>query len=349
MKEFNSHYGYNPVHFLPLLTGYKSKDSIVGKRFLGDYRRLVSDLMIENYYGQTSEIANQHGMKLFSEAGHGGEPRVDPLKALGHSQAPMGEFWNRQRHWVTKEAASAAHIYGIKLVASESLTGWMQWQHGPTDFKQLCDMAFCEGLNQLVFHTFTHNPEIARKPGFIYHTDEHLNVNTTWWGMARPFMDYLSRCSFLLREGNFVGDVLLYYGDEASNLVPPKRIDPNYKPDMPGIFPNYFYDETRCPHCGMPKPVGPGDLPGYDNDYINADVITSKLKTENGKLVLPQGQSYRILMIPDRKDISVEVLKRLEELVKEGAVIVGPKPEHGTSLKNYPECDNEVKAIAAKI
>jgi hypothetical protein len=348
-KEFTSRYGYDPEPFLPLLSGYKNKDSIAGKRFVGDYKRLVSDLMIENYYGQTADIAIRHGMKLFSEAGHGGEPRVDPLKALGRSQAPMGEFWNRQRHWVTREAASAAHIYGIKLVASESLTGWLQWQHGPTDFKQLCDMAFCEGLNQIVFHTFTHNPEMAGKPGFVYHAGEHLNVNTTWWEMVRPFMDYLSRCSYLLREGNFVGDVLLYYGDEAPNLVPPKRIDPNYTPDMPGIFPHWFYDESKCPHCGMTKPVNPGNLPGYDLDYINEEVINTRLRTENGKLVLPEGQSYRVLMIPDRKDISLEVLKSLEKLVKDGAVIIGPKPERATSLKNYPECDREVKILADKM
>jgi hypothetical protein len=349
LLEFKSRFGYDAKPFLPLLMGYKSKDTIVGKRFAADYSRLVSDMMIENHYAQSTDVTNKHGMKLFAEAGHGGEARVDPLKALGNVDVPMGEFWNRQRHWITKEAASAAHIYGKTTVASESLTSWQNWQHGPTDYKQLCDVAFCEGLNQIVFHTFTHNPEMAGKPGFVYHAGEHINVNTTWWEMARPFMDYLGRCSYMLRQGNFVGDVLLYYGDDAPNLVPPKRMDPNYTPDMPGIFPTWFYDETKCPHCGMPKSIIPGDLSGYDYDYINADVITTALSSENGKFTLPNGSSYRVMMIPDRKDISLEVLKKLEKLVYEGAVIVGPKPERTTSLKNYPACDKEVKALAAKI
>ena len=349
IEEFKLRYEYDPVPFLPLLNGYNSKDSIVTKRFRGDYKRLISDLMIENHYGFSTQIANEHGMKMFAEAGHGGHPRVDPLKAMGHTDIPMGEFWNRQRHWVTKEAASAAHIYGKKLVASESLTSWMNWQHGPTDYKQLCDVAFCEGLNQVFFHTFAHNPEIAGKPGFAYHAGEHLNVNATWWEMARPFMDYLSRCSYMLRQGNFVGDVLLYYGDDAPNLVPPKRMDPNYTPDMPGIFPHWFYDESKCPHCGQPKPINPGNLDGYDYDYINAEIITTTLMSEDGKLMLPHGQSYRVMMIPDKKDISLEVLKSLEKLVHEGAVIIGPKPERSTSLKNYPDCDAEVKTIADKI
>ncbi len=340
IQEFQAQYGYDPIPHLPLLRGYTSKDSIMDERFRADYSRLVSDMMIINHFGQSVEIADKNGIEMVTEAGHGGYPRVDPLKALGNSHIPMGEFWNRKRFWVTKEAASAAHIYGKKLVASESLTGWNHWQHGPTDFKQLIDQAFCEGLNQVVFHTFDHNPEIAGKPGFVYHAGEHVNVNTTWWEMARPFMDYIARSSYMLRQGNFVGDACLYYGDQAPNLVPPKRIDHNITP---------IFDDTQCLHCGQPKPVNAGEMTGYDYDYMNADIITSTMEVEDGRLVLPSGQSYRVMLLPDRVDISLEVLKRLEKLVYDGAVIIGPRPERTTSLKNYPACDIEVKSIADKL
>jgi len=340
IKEFKSRYGYDPLPYLPLLRGYNSNNTEVDERFRGDYSRLVSDMMIENHFAQGTEISNKHGMKLFAEAGHGGYPRVDPLKAFGNCDVPMGEFWNNQRFWVTKESASGANIYGKKIVASETLTGWNHWQHGPTDYKQLIDIAFCQGLNQLFFHTFAHNPEIAGKPGNAYHAGEHLNVNTTWWEMTRPFMDYVSRCSYMLRQGNFVGDACLYYGDQAPNLVPPERIDPNLAP---------IYKDDQCLHCGKPKPVNVGDLPGRDFDYINADIITSTLSTEKGELVLPHGQSYKVMQIPDRPDISLEVLKSLEKLVYDGAIIIGTLPERSSSLKNYPACDEEVKAIADKM
>ncbi len=340
IQAFKTRYGYDPVPYLPLLQGYASLDTIKDERFRGDYSRLVSDMIIENHYAQSVDLANPHGIDMFIEAGHGGAPRVDPLKALGNSNVPMGEFWNRKQFWVTKEAASAAHIYGKKIVAAESLTGWQNWQQGPTDFKQLIDIAFCAGLNQVVFHTFAHNPEIAGKPGFCYHAGEHLNVNTTWWEMARPFMDYISRCSYMLRQGNFVGDVCLYYGDQAPNLVPPDRIDPNITP---------LYDDNHCLHCGLPKPVNPGKLPGYKYDDMNEDIITSRLRVENGQFVLPSGQSYKMMLIPDREDISLAVLKRLDTLVYQGAILIGPKPERTTSLKNYPECDIEVRSIAGKM
>jgi hypothetical protein len=349
LEQFKEAYGYDPVPYLPLIHSHSAKDGDLEKRFKNDYSKLVSDLMIKNHFAQSVEIAENHGIEMIIEAGHGGNVRVEPLKALGNSHIPMGEFWNRQRHWVTKEASSAAHIYGKKIVASESLTGWNHWQHGPTDFKQLIDIAFCEGLNQIVFHTFSHNPKIAGKPGFVYHAGEHINVNATWWEMVRPFMDYIARCSYMLRQGNYVADVLLYYGDEAPNLVPPRRLDPNYTPDMPGNFPTYFYDESKCPHCGRPKPINPGKLSGYQYDFINEDVITTTLETKNGNLVLPHGQSYKILVLPDREDISLGVLKRLEKLIFNGAVVIGKKPERATSLKDYPANDLEVSAIADKI
>ena len=340
IKEFTKRYEYDPRPYLPLLLDHHAKDSILAERFRGDYSRLVSDMMIKNHFAQSVDIADEHGIEMLTEAGHGGYPRVDPLKALGNSHIPMGEFWNRRWFWVTKEAASAAHIYGKELVASESLTGWNHWQQGPADFKQLIDIAFCQGLNQVVFHTFAHNPKMAGKPGFVYHAGEHVNVNATWWEMSRPFMDYIARSSYLLRQGNFVGDACLYYGEQAPNLVPPERIDPNITPR---------FSEHTCLHCGKPKPVDPGNMEGYDFDYMNADIIVNALQVEEGRLVLPHGQSYRVMQLPDRVDIALDALRRLKELVYEGAVIVGRKPERTTSLKNYPASDEEVKAIADEL
>ncbi len=340
IQEFKEKYEYDPIPLLPILKGYTSGDTIYDERFRGDYKRLVSDMMIENHYTLAMEMANKNDIQMISEAGHGGYARVDPLKGLGHSDIPMGEFWNRKRHWVTKEAASAAHIYGRKLVASESLTGWNHWQHGPTDFKQLIDRAFTEGLNQLVFHTFAHNPEVAGKPGFVYHAGEHVNVNATWWEMARPFMDYIGRSSYMLRQGNFVGDACLYYGDQAPNLVPTLKIDPNITP---------IFSEGKCLHCGRTIPINAGETLGYDYDYMNAEIITNAMQVEDGRIMLPHGQSYRVMMIPDRVDISLEVLRSIKKLVNDGAVILGRRPERATSLKNYPECDEEVKSIAAEL
>lgn len=341
IKEFVDRYGYDPIPYLPTLTGIVIGTREKTERFLHDYLKNVSDLIIKNHFRRANEILNKNGLKLIAEAGHGGSARVDVLKAMGAVDIPMGEFWNHERFWVTKEAASAAHIYGKKIVPSETLTGWQHWKDGPLGYKRLFDVALCAGLNQVTFHTFAHNPPEAGLPGFAYHAGEHFNVNSTWWNYSKPMLDYMSRCCYMLQQGQFVGDVCLYYGDQAPNLVPSRRIDPSIQP---------IYDSTQCLHCGRPRPVQVGSLGfGYDYDYVNEEVLLNRMRVENGLIVLPDGMSYRILVLPDKTEISLDVLRKIEELVKAGAIVVGRKPDRSNSLKDYPNCDRVIKEIAAKV
>lgn len=339
--EFKALFGYDPLPFLPVLSGVIIDNEDVTKRFLHDYHKAVGEMVYSNHFVREKEILNRNGLKLLAEAGHGGYARVEPLKALGVADIAMGEFWNGSEFWVTKEAASAAHIYGKKLVNAESLTGWRAWKDGPAHYKRLFDVALCEGLNQVTFHTFTHNPPEAGLPGFVYHAGEHFNVNSTWWEYSGPMLKYMSRCCYMLQQGQFVGDLCLYYGDQAPNLVPPRRIDPNLVNK---------YDSTQCGHCDQLKPVNTTGLGrGYDYDYVNEEIILDKMEFVNGRLTLPKGLSYGIMVIPDKTEISPEVLKKLEKLIRAGAVVFGPKPLQSNSLVNFPASDREVKRLGEKI
>ncbi|MES2981523.1 MAG: glycosyl hydrolase [Verrucomicrobiota bacterium] len=340
-KLFTAQNNYDPTPWLPTLAGWTVQNEELSKRFLHDYHKFVSDLMVKTHYARVRELANQRGLQFLAEAGHGGHPRVDPLKALGASDIPMGEFWNHRKNWVTKEAASAAHIYGKRLVNSESLTGWQNWQDGPANYKRSTDIAFCAGLNQITFHTFAHNPPEAGLPGFAYHAGEHFNVNSTWWDQSGPMLVDMSRSSHLLQQGSFIADVCAYYGDEAPNLVPARRISPTIKSQ---------WSDEKCAHCGRDKPVDLDTLgQGYDYDYINEEVILTRMQVKDGRLVLPDGMSYRVMILPDRKTISLEALKKIGELAEAGATIIGSKPERSNSLRGFPDCDKEVQALAAKI
>jgi hypothetical protein len=338
VDEFLEAFGYDPRPWLPVLAGRSIQSAELSERFLHDYRVLVSRLMIRNHFARSAAILEEHDLKLLAEAGHGGYPRVDTLEALGSSHIPMGEFWNGSQFWVTKEAASAAHIYGRQEVAAESLTGWRHWQDGPAEYKRLFDIAFCAGLNSGVFHTFAHNPPEAGKPGFAYHAGEHFNVNSTWWEQSGPMLEYLSRCSHLLRQGRFVADVCFYYGDQAPNLVPSRRIDPKITPP---------HDKGECQHCGRPIPNRIDSLgAGYDFDYVNRDIIIRDMQVRDGRLVLSSGMEYRMIVLPDRDDIALPVLRRLEQLVRDGATLVGRPPQRANSLEDYPHCDDEVRRLS---
>ncbi len=337
--EFRKRREYDPGKYLPLLEGWTLNDLDKQTRFLADYRKTVGELTVERHFRVSREVLNRYGMELCAEAGHGGFPRVDPIWALGQADIPRGEFWNGKRFWVTKEAASAAHLYGRRFVDSESFTGWRHWLDGPLHYKQLFDVALCAGLNRLTFHTFTHNPPEAGLPGYVYHAGEHFNANNTWWKQSGPMLAYMGRCSYMMQQGDFVADVCFYYGDQAPNLVPSRRIDPNIEP---------LYTLDKCLHCGRPVPIDFRQLgSGYDYDYIDANSIINRMKVdpETGQLVV-NNMRYRVMVLPQHDHINLDVLERIRDLVKQGATIVGPvQPLHTHSLTDYPEADRMVAEI----
>ena len=329
--EFQKRRGYDMTPFLPVLYGITIQNKEISDRFMFDFNMTMSDLIIEGHYMNARNLLNKYGLKLCSEAGGPGQPLhncpFEALRALGALDIPRGEFWNKHHVydekgedilWLVKEIACASHIYGKSIVDGEAFTSWQQWQEGPFDLKPLADKAMCEGLNLFTFHTGTHNPSEGGKPGWVYHAGTHMNPNRVWWPKIKPFIDYLARSSYLLQQGKFVGDVCYYYGDQAPNFVRPKHIDPS---------------------------LGKG----FDYDVANSEVILSRMSVRNGKIVLPDGMSYELLVLPDRQDANPQVLEKIVSLVKDGATVVGPKPTRSNGLTDYPHLDEKVKLLADKL
>jgi hypothetical protein len=323
IEQFKRYCHYDMTRYLPALAGCVIENQDITSRFLYDYRKMLGDLLVDAYYRTASETAHEAGLGIEAEAGGPGPPvhqvPVDALKALGSIDEMRGEFWpwrqRRNQLWVVKETACAAHIYGRKRVNMESFTGFRHWQDGPFDLKSAADRAFCEGMNHVVWHTSSHQPPEAGTPGWVYGAGTHLTPNIAWWSEAKPFIDYLSRCSFMLQQGLFVADVCYYYGDQGFNFVPAKHIDPS---------------------LGY----------GYDYDVANAEIILSRMSVKDGNFLLPDGMRYELLVLPDRNDMNLQVLRKIEALVADGGTVVGPKPTQSNGLTDYPTKDQQVKQIA---
>ena len=322
LEQFESRRGYDMTHYLPVLSGSVVKDHKTTERFRYDFRKTLGDLLVDAFYRTGREISNLYGLELCAEAGGPGPPLhqvpVDALKALGALDIPRGEFWKDHNVWVVKETACASHIYGKKVVDMESFTSWRHWQDGPFELKAIADKALCGGTNHFTFHTSAHNPSATERPGWVYHAGTHISPSLVWWPKARPFIDYLSRCSFLLQEGLFVADVCYYYGDQGFNFVPPKHVEPS---------------------LGY----------GYDYDVTNAEVILTRMSVKNGRIALPDGMSYELLVLPDRDDMDLDVLRKIEKLVKAGATVVGRRPTTTAGLTGYPQRGRQVAKLANKL
>lgn len=79
------------------------------------------------------------------------------------------------------------------------------------------------------------------------------------------------------------------------------------------------------------------------------DFLKQPIKVVNGKIALESGRQYPLLVLPNSTSMLPEVVKKISELVFEGATVVGNKPEKAYGLKNYPSSDKEVNEYANKL
>jgi len=331
--EFKRRRGYDPLPFLPALAGKIVDSPEVTARFLWDFHKTLSDCIAANYYGRLRELSQQHGMGIHPESGGPCTPVkacIDALQILGISDIPMGEFWARQSEpagpiawadWTIKQAASAAHIYGKPLVQAEAFTTMgPNWEKDPFMLKDIGDHAFCCGVNRAMLCFYVHQPYLDRLPGHQWEAaGTHFDRNVTWWPLIHAWLLYLARCQFLLQQGLFVADACYFYGEDA---------------------PNFVSDRGR---------VSPPLPAGYDYDVCNAEVILTRMAVRDGRLVLPDGMSYRLLVLPEREDMSLAVMRKIAELVEAGATVVGPKPVRAPGLAEYPNCDEAVRGLADRL
>ncbi len=326
-EEFKNYRGYNLQNYLPVIAGYVVNDVQTTNAFLADFRKTLGDLVAYNHYARFAEYAHKYNMGIQPESAGPHAGPMDGIKNYGFSDIVMSEFWSPSPHrpmpenrFFLKQASSAAHIYGKKIVGAESFTTigphWNDelWH----DQKSAFDHEICAGLNRLYFHTFTSSPPEMGLPGQEYFAGTHVNPQVTWWKYSGAFIDYMHRTQSIVQNGNFIADVLYYYGDHVPNVFPFKHWDPA------------------------------GTMPGFDYD-VTDETIFLQLKVEDGKIVVPGGVEYRVLVLPDHRVLSMPVLEKLEKLLQQGAAVIGYKPKNLVSLVGGEKEQIQFHELANKI
>lgn len=361
--EFQRRRGYDLWPYLAALADEMVDNAEVTGRFREDFDQTLGDLTVENYYGRLAELSHQYGVGSHPESEGYQKPCQDSLRALGKSDIPMGEYWSRQAapegyihqlspaqlrwHDSIKEAASAAHSYGLPIVQAEAFTVLpnIDWSEFPFALKDIGDRAFCAGLNRNVLCFYVHQPDAEAVPGYEWpRCGLKIDRHVTWWPLSHAWLRYLARCQFLFRRGRFVADVCYFYGEQAPNYVAAKTA---MTPPLPQ---------------------------GFDCDSINSEVLLNRLAVENGRLRLPGGFEYRLLVLPHRPwspppaaifasdqnlypgtgnglpvGVSAQVLQKIKQLVQDGATVLGPKPVRAPGLGGYPYNDAVVRKLADEL
>ncbi len=315
-KSFEERYGYNPKKWLPVLSGIIIGSVEESDRFLWDLRRAVADDVAYEYVGGLKKICNEYGLQTWLENyGHWGFPS-EFLMYGGQSDLVSGEFWNEGTlgNIECKAASSCVHIYGKQRCFAEAFTSaGNHFIRHPAMLKKRGDWSFTEGVNQFVLHLYIQQPDNNRIPGINAWFATEFNRHNTWFKQSKHWMDYNRRCQHMLQQGSYAADVCYFISENT--------------PKMTGV---------RVPE--LPQ--------GYSYDYINAEVILNDMSVKNGKLVLPCGSAYSLMILPPLDTMRPAVVEKLESLVRQGGIIYGPKPVKSPSLQNYPICDQKVKTAA---
>lgn len=316
--DFRRLRGYDMLPYLPVLSGRYVGSPERSERFLEDYRRTVSDLYAEAFGKHFGELAHRHHLDFVTESY--GAP-FDEVLQTSYSDIPMGEFWKGGiQAGNALLASNAARISGKKYVQMECFTANEKsgrWSTTPASLKQQGDYAFSLGVNRFVFHSYVHQPFLRFCPGLtLMKYGFHFNRNNTMWKLFPGWIAYVTRCQYLLQQGNLVSDVL-YLGDDR----PPCGV--SLKPELPF---------------------------GYQGACLDRTAFLERLSVKNGKFQLSHGAESSLLIVPFSNFVGEEILRELLHLAEEGGtILLGPKPERAPGLSGYPHSDTAVRALADKL
>ena len=303
-EHFRERRGYDPLRWLPALTGRLVKSAADTDRFLFDYRRTLAELLAEQYYGTLGAEARRRGMLYYAEALEDGRPSLgDDLAMRAAADVPMGAMWTfrpdagpRPTYVADlKGAASVAHVHGKKWVGSEAFTSFDNpWSWTPRTLKHIADLQLSLGVTRFCIHTSPHQPLAAPPPGIALapFLGQSFTANETWADMAGPWIDYLARCSAVLSSGEPAVDIAVFVGEEAP---------------VTGLF-DAQLDRT------VP--------PGFDFDYVGMDGLS--MLTVGTEGLRSAGARYRLLYLGGSSGrMSLTALRRIETLLDAGATVVG--------------------------
>ncbi len=325
-RMFEKRFGYSIRPWLPVFAG-RIVESVDGtERFLEDFRRLIADAFAENYAGRLAELCRERGLAFSAEPyGYG---NFDDFSYGRHAGIPMGEFWSMTdrgpKHifwndtYIYRLAAYLSHVWGRRFAAVEAFTAQphngSRWLTTPFQVKTQGDIVYARGINRFVYHRYVHQPWSHDRyfPGMTMgRWGMHLDRSQTWWHLAPLLFTYQSRCQWMLQEGRYVADILYWNGEEAPNM-----------------------GKSRLEY-----PVGRSSVPkGYSWDYC-ATAAVEMLKVRDGKVVVPGGVEYRLLVLPDLDTISAKMVRRIGELVDAGAKVVAPRRPVRAPGMNGRACD----------
>lgn len=325
-QEFIKRRGYDPQPFYPVYLGMVVESAAISERFLWDLRQTSQELVLDFHVKHLKDYSHRNGFKLSIEP-YDMNPTAD-LEQGALADIPMCEFWSKGYGYNTSfsciEATSIGHVNGSSVIASEAFTAENNesWKQYPGSVKNQGDWAFAMGINRFFYHTFINQSlNDSLRPGMTMGPyGVHWDRGQTWWPMADAYHRYISRCQYILQQGRAVADILYLTPEGAPHV---------FRPPLSALTEDEFLPDRR----------------GYNFDGCSPGQLY-KASVKDKRIVFPGGATYRVLVLPASETMTIPLLKKIQSLVKEGALVVGIPPLRTPGLMDYPKADQQLQAIA---
>lgn len=302
-QEFQKRRGYDLRSHLPALWARDTAEK--NARILHDYRRTISDLLIEEYSKGWQGWAAARGKGIRNQA-HGSPANILDVYAV--SDVPEIEGADPLR---IKMASSVSHVTGKKLTSSESATWLGEHFHSSLgDVKSAMEIFLLGGVNHMFYHGANFSPEDAPFPGWLFYAAVHFTPHNPFWDDFAQFNRYLMRCQSFLQAGTPDNDILLYFPASDVWSTPGRALLEHFD----GLNVRFNGTSTRMSAETLLKS-------GYAWDYIS-DAMISHLTVRDGELLTGSGVAYRVLYLPECRYMPAETFAKLISLAEQGATIL---------------------------
>jgi alpha-L-rhamnosidase len=319
-EEFRKRKGYDIV---PCLDALFTDTGPLTPKIKLDYNDVIVTLSEENFFKPVYQWHQARGMIFGCD--HGGRGRDvtefgDYFRTQRWNQAPGSDQPMLSKDIIkAKVASSIAHLYKRPRVWLEGFHS-SGWGTSSADVTDAIFANFVAGYNLLSFH------------GLYYSTmggwwewappDNHFRM--PYWNHIDPLMTCVRRLSYLLSQGYHNCDIAIMYPTEPVVA----EMDGDKSVSLAFETGELLYDR------------------GIDFDFIDFESL-ARTEVKNKELNI-SNERYKVLIVPSMKAIRYSSLRKIEEFVNAGGVVVNIAdiPEaNDTEGINNPETKELVRKL----
>lgn len=316
LEQFKKIKGYDLKERLPLIIYDDPKYSSAARY---DFFDVVRILYSKAWFQQYAHWANEHHIWV---TGHTTEEMVNYIRqsdyffTMGQLQRPCTDNedfrygYPRQIDWYNpKQMSSVGHIYGSERVAAEAMGGG-GYTIPLEEYRNGFAMLGVYGINMFVPHLFHYSMDRPENqadwpPSWFY--------QNPYWKYFKPLADYARRISYMISQGNHVCRVALVYPRTGLWLS-----GYSFSAD------DAYYKEVQR------------QLLDHHIDYDVVDPYSLSKATSDSTGMKIGDERYKVLILPGMEAVQSDVMKKIDDFVGNGGILIGLKDLPMASEKGTP-------------